>query len=92
MTAAYPLLSVEAAERMPGAFHAFQRVDGDPIVEDYAWIAHDYECECFGDEPSDIEEVVMVPVRVRVFKCHEPAPGDDMEDEEKEASDEAFSP
>jgi hypothetical protein len=64
---------------MPGAFTAFRRTDGDLIYGEYSWLADHFECDGDGDEATEMEEVVMVPIRVRTFPCHEapPAESDD---------------
>lgn len=73
-------MTPEEALKMPGAFHAYQRTDGEPLMGEYQWMTGDYDCygEC-GDEPQEIEEVIMVPVPVRTFMCHEVTEDDDDE-------------
>lgn len=66
-----PRLTPEQARTMPGAFIAYRRVDGQPLYEDFVWLCDEYDCGGWdGDDVDEIEEVVMVPVRVRVFPCH----------------------
>ena len=71
-------MTPEEAKAMPGAFVAYRSTDGEPLSDEYEWLAYDYDCygECM-DAPREIEEVIMVPVRVRTFMCHEEIGGDD---------------
>jgi len=76
-------LTVDEAKAMPGAFTAYRRTDGELIMGEYSWVT-DYDCGDMDghggwDEPDEIEEVVMVPIRVRVYQCHEQTKDDDEE-------------
>lgn len=64
-------MTPEEALAMPGAFKAFRYTNGESMMGEYAWIADYFECEDDSNDPWEVEEVVMVPVRVRVFPCHE---------------------
>lgn len=80
------MLKPDEARALPGAFIAYRRTDGGLIMGEYGWATSDYECgemegHWEGDPPREIEEVVMVPVRVRVFMCHEEVKEDDAEAE-----------
>lgn len=64
-------LTVEEARAMPGAFRAYRRVDGELIWGEFMWVGEHFECDGWGDERTQMEEVVMVPVHVRTFPCHD---------------------
>lgn len=72
-------MTPEEAAALPGAFTAFRRTDGELMMGEYAWMAEHWgECD-WCDDPVEYEEVVMVPVRVRLFTCHEPPEPEDDE-------------
>lgn len=60
---------------MPGAFTAYRYTSGELMMGEYAWLSEHFECDGLWEgEAQEVEEVVMVPVVVRTFPCHETPP------------------